>query len=104
MVSEDIQIVTKSEAALGSIRADRGQVEQILMNSDVVMPEMSGPAAVSKLRLSHPEVRVLYVSGYAETPIVQELIAEGAVLLQKPLSRMTLLTKVDELLHSRAGT
>ena len=72
--------------------------------SAVVMPEMSGPLAVSKLRLSHPEVQALYVSGYAETPIVQELIAEVAVLLQKPLSRMTLLTKVDELLHSRANT
>src|SRR5579862_6184660 len=75
-----------------------------LVISDVVMPEMSGPLAVSKLQLSHPEVQVLYVSGYAETPIVQKLIAEGAVLLQKPLSRMTLLTKVDELLHSRANT
>ncbi len=72
--------------------------------SDVVMPEMSGPSAVSQLRLSHPEMQALYVSGYAETPIVQELIAEGALLLQKPLSRMTLLTKVDELLHSRSNT
>ncbi len=75
-----------------------------LVISDVVMPEMSGPLAVSKLRLSHPEVQALYVSGYAETPVVQELIAEGALLLQKPFSRMTLLTKVDELLHSRANT
>ncbi len=75
-----------------------------LVVSDVVMPEMSGPLAVSQLRLSHPEMQALYVSGYAETPIVQELIAEGALLLQKPLSRMTLLTKVDELLHSRSNT
>jgi DNA-binding NtrC family response regulator len=75
-----------------------------LVISDVVMPEMSGPFAVSKLRLSHPEMQALYVSGYAETPIVQELIAEGALLLQKPLSRMSLLTKVDELLHSRSNT
>ena len=75
-----------------------------LVISDVVMPEMSGPLAVSKLRLSHPEMQALYVSGYAETPVVQELIAEGALLLQKPFSRMTLLTKVDELLHSRANT
>ncbi len=75
-----------------------------LVISDVVMPEMSGPIAVSKLRLSHSEVQALYVSGYAEAPIVQELIAEGAVILQKPVARMTLLTKVDELLHSRVNT
>jgi CheY-like chemotaxis protein len=68
------------------------------------MPEMSGPLAVSKVRISHPEIQALYVSGYAATPIVQQLIAEGALLLQKPLSRLTLLTKVDELLHSRASS
>jgi len=70
-----------------------------LVVTDVVMPEMSGPWAVSKLRLLHPEMQVLYVSGYAEAPVVQQLITEGAVLLQKPLSRMNLLRKVDELLH-----
>jgi len=60
-----------------------------LVISDVVMPEMSGPLAVSKVRISHPEIQALYVSGYAATPIVQQLIAEGALLLQKPLSRLT---------------
>ncbi len=75
-----------------------------LVISDVVMPGMSGPVAVSKLRLSRPEMQVLYVSGYAETPLVQDVIADGALLLQKPVSRMTLLTKVDQLLHSRADT
>jgi DNA-binding NarL/FixJ family response regulator len=65
-------------------------------------PEMSGPSAVSKLQMSRPEMRVLYVTGYAETPIVQKLIEEEAILLQKPVSRVTLLNRVDELLHARA--
>jgi len=91
----------RGDLALDLAAQYQGRIPLVI--SDVVMPEMSGPLAVSKLRLSHPEIQVLYVSGYAETPIVQELIAEGAVLLQKPLSRMTLLTKVDELLHSRAN-
>jgi PAS domain S-box-containing protein len=73
-----------------------------LVITDVVMPEMSGPSAVSKLQMSHPEMRVLYVTGYAETPIVQKLIEEEAILLQKPVSRVTLLNRVDELLHARA--
>jgi PAS domain S-box-containing protein len=93
---------SRGDLALDLAAQFKGRIPLVI--SDVVMPEMSGPAAVSKLRLSHPEVQALYVSGYAETPIVQELIAEGALLLQKPLSRMTLLTKVDELLHSRANT
>ena len=92
---------SRGDLALDLAAQYKGRISLVI--SDVVMPEMSGPLAVSKLRLSHPEVQALYVSGYAETPVVQELIAEGALLLQKPLSRMTLLTKVDELLHSRAN-
>jgi signal transduction histidine kinase len=72
-----------------------------LIVSDVVLPDMSGPAVVTKVRALHPEAKVLYVSGYAEVPVAQQLIAEGAILLQKPLSRADLLSKVDEMLHLR---
>jgi CheY-like chemotaxis protein len=72
-----------------------------LIISDVVLPEMSGPTAVSKLRKLHPEMKALFVSGYAEVPVAQQLIAEGAAFLQKPVSGMDLLRKVDEMLHSR---
>ena len=92
----------RGDLALDLAAQYQGRISLVI--SDVVMPEMSGPLVVSRLRSSHPEIQTLYVSGYADTPIVQELIAEGAVLLQKPLSRMTLLTKVDELLHLRANT
>ncbi|HTZ81702.1 MAG TPA: PAS domain S-box protein [Candidatus Acidoferrales bacterium] len=72
-----------------------------LIISDVVLPEISGPKAVSKLKRLHPEMQALFVSGYAEVPVAQQLIAEGAVLLQKPVSRIDLLEKVDEILHSK---
>ena len=74
-----------------------------LIISDVVLPEISGPKAVSKLKKLHPEMQVLFVSGYAEVPVAQQLIAEGAVLLQKPVSRIDLLKKVDEILHSKVS-
>jgi PAS domain S-box-containing protein len=72
-----------------------------LIVSDVVLPDMSGPSVATKVRALHPEAKVLYVSGYAEVPAAQQLIAEGAILLQKPLSRGDLLRKVDEMLHLR---
>jgi FixJ family two-component response regulator len=53
--------------------------------------------------MKRPEVKALFVSGYAEVPVAQQLIAEGAVFLQKPVSRMDLLTKVDEILHSKVS-
>jgi len=74
-----------------------------LVVSDVVLPDMSGPSVATKVRALHPEAKVLYVSGYAEVPVAQQLIAEGAILLQKPLSRGDLLRKVDEMLHLRTS-
>ncbi|MGB8731622.1 MAG: PAS domain S-box protein, partial [Candidatus Sulfotelmatobacter sp.] len=74
-----------------------------LIVSDVVLPDMSGPSVATKVRALHPEAKVLYVSGYAEVPVAQQLIAEGAILLQKPLSRGDLLSKVDEMLHLRTS-
>jgi len=72
-----------------------------LMVSDVVLPDMSGPSAVAKVQALHPETKVLFVSGYAEVPVAQRLIEEGAMLLQKPVSRSDLMRKVDEILHVR---
>jgi FixJ family two-component response regulator len=52
------------------------------------------------LQKLHPEMQALFVSGFAEVPVAQQLIAEGAPLLQKPVSRIDLMRKIDEMLHS----
>jgi len=72
-----------------------------LMVSDVVLPDISGPSAVSAVQASHPETKVLFVSGYAEGSVVQKVIEARAVLLQKPVSRSDLMREVDEILHLR---
>jgi two-component system, cell cycle sensor histidine kinase and response regulator CckA len=96
------------------LQAGRGDVAIDLANqfkgaiplivSDVVLPEMSGPSAVLKLQMLHPEMRALYVSGYAEVPVAQQLIARGAIVMQKPVSRMDLLKEVNEMLHSGSAS
>jgi CheY-like chemotaxis protein len=72
-----------------------------LMVSDVVLPDMNGPSSVARVQALHPETKVLFVSGYAEVSVAQKLIEEGAILLQKPVSRSDLMRKVDEILHLR---
>jgi PAS domain S-box-containing protein len=89
----------RGEAAIDLANQHRGAIPLIV--SDVVLPEMSGPSAVSKLQVLHPEMQVLYVSGYAEVPVAQQLIAEGTIVMPKPVSRMDLLKKVNEMLNSR---
>jgi len=66
--------------------------------SDVVMPGMSGPALVDLLLLTRPDLRVLYMSGYANDALVNHSLAErGFLFLQKPFAPLELVRKVQEL-------
>jgi CheY-like chemotaxis protein len=70
-----------------------------LVISDVVLPDMNGPSAAVKIQALHPETKVLFVSGYADVPVIRQLVAEGAIFIQKPVGRRDLLRAVDEILH-----
>ncbi|HEY0462870.1 MAG TPA: response regulator, partial [Polyangiaceae bacterium] len=66
--------------------------------SDVVMPGMSGPALIELLLLMRPELKVLYMSGYANDALVNHSVVErGFVFLQKPFAPLELVRKVREL-------
>src|SRR5690606_18602678 len=43
-----------------------------LMISDVVMPEMDGPTLLVKVRERVPDLKVIFVSGYAEESVRQD--------------------------------
>ena len=89
----------QGEHAIDLAKQYAGQIP--LMISDIVLPDINGPSVVKRVQVLHPETKALYVSGYAEAPVTQQLISEGAVFMQKPVSRSDLLRKVDEMLHLR---
>ena len=69
------------------------------MITDLVMPGMNGRELAERLTHLHPEIRVLYVSGYvdsARTP----LDALAFPLLEKPFGADLLVRKVRETLDS----
>jgi signal transduction histidine kinase/ActR/RegA family two-component response regulator len=73
-----------------------------LLIADVVMPQMGGPALAERLLPSRPEMKVVYVSGYADEAIGDpRVLAKGADFLQKPFSLDTLVRKVREILDAR---
>ena len=71
------------EAAL-EILAGAEQVD--LMISDVVMPTMDGPTTVREARKTHPDLPILFISGYAEEQLRKSIDLEKVAFLAKPFS------------------
>jgi DNA-binding NtrC family response regulator len=69
------------------------------------MPGMSGPALIELLLLIRPDLKVLYMSGYANDALVNHSVVErGFVFLQKPFAPVELVRKVRELAARGATT
>jgi two-component system, cell cycle sensor histidine kinase and response regulator CckA len=61
--------------------------EQIdLLLSDVVMPGMDGPTVVREARKSRPELKILFMSGYAEEQLRNSIDVDNVNFLPKPFS------------------
>jgi two-component system, cell cycle sensor histidine kinase and response regulator CckA len=71
-----------------------------LLLTDLVMPGMNGQELADRLASGRPQLRVLFMSGYAENSLAggPELAKAGRGYLQKPFEAQFLARKVRELL------
>jgi len=79
--------------ALKVIGSEDGAVRLVL--TDVVMKGMSGPELVLKLIESHPDLKVVYMSGYTGELVAHQGVDSSIRLLEKPFTRASLLKTVD---------
>lgn len=69
--------------ALEVFEDHEGDVDLVV--SDVVMPEMDGPTLMNELRRDHPDIKIIFMSGYAEDAFRRNLAEnEEFMFLQKP--------------------
>ena len=68
-----------------------------LVVSDVVMPEMDGPTLLKELRRRDPEVKIIFVSGYAEEAFAKNLPSQEQYhFLAKPFTLKQLVAESEE--------
>ena len=92
------------EAASGLEALDLMNVMQEpidLVISDVVMPGMDGPTLMRELRRRQPDLKIIFVSGYAEDTFERHMTdGESFQFLPKPFSLKELATTVKETLQA----
>ena len=70
-----------------------------LLVTDMIMPGMGGPELAEKAVLVHPEMRVVYMSGYSDRALDPKVLGPHAAFLQKPFSMDALARKLRSILQ-----
>ena len=76
--------------------AEDGAIDLVV--SDVVMPEMDGPALLKAMRARSPDMKIIFVSGYAEDAFDKSVLQDDDqfAFLAKPFALSALVAKVKE--------
>jgi two-component system cell cycle sensor histidine kinase/response regulator CckA len=85
--------------AIEALEEKQGAVDLVV--SDVVMPEMDGPTLLREMRTRNPNLKIIFVSGYAEEAFEKSLPEnEQFAFLAKPFALSALVEKVKETMTS----
>jgi DNA-binding NtrC family response regulator len=88
------QALVVAEACAGPIH---------LLLTDVIMPHVDGRQLASELQLRRPGVRVLYMSGYVDRPLVKQFASDPEIaFLAKPFTEEALIHRVRSVLDVRS--
>ena len=75
----------------------KGKIDLLL--TDVIMPHINGKELAKKLVTSHPDLKVLYMSGYTKDTIAKhDVLEQGVHIISKPFSSTNLAVRIRDIL------
>ncbi len=87
-----------ADDAMKMIRENGASIDIII--TDVVMPGMSGPDMIKEISMEHPDIKVIFISGYGEDAFVETYGQDRKFnFLSKPYSLKQLAKKVRDVLN-----
>ena len=97
--------VLEADTPERALEIARGHSEMIhLILTDVIMPGLSGPAFVHRLRESRVATPAIYMSGYPGEMIAAAAVTDGDLHLSKPFATEELLRSVRQVIDAAHGT
>ncbi|MGH7230502.1 MAG: response regulator, partial [Nitrospiraceae bacterium] len=96
ILRENGYTVYEARHGIEALLLDRAHTQTVhLLLTDVIMPQMSGPEVANQLKAVHPDLRVIYMSGYTDDAVVRHGVSEkGTHFLEKPFAPEALLQTV----------
>jgi len=101
LVRAGYTVTTASDGEEGLGIVANGDTQFDLIVSDVVMPSMDGPAMARAIRNVRAHVPILFMSGYAEEQLRNEIDIENMYFIPKPFSVQQINAKVAEVLSAQ---
>ena len=93
-------IATENPVTALSIATAKDERIDLLL-TDVIMPKLNGRELAEQIQKIQPQLKILYISGYAADVIsTRGLLSKDVPLLQKPFSSVALALKIREVLDS----
>ena len=98
--NQGYSIIEANDGLRGYELALRHSAEIDLVVTDVIMPRLGGAEMIRRLRLSIPNLKVVYVSGHSEDELdASDIEGEGTAFLYKPFNLEVLSSTVRDLLQ-----
>ena len=74
-----------------------------LVLADIAMPRLSGPEAIIRIRRERPDIKAVFLTGFADPSLLHEKSLANVLILEKPFTPDALAFKIREVLNQEAA-